>query len=97
MHQEINRRWAVMLSSPEQLDCIPEEHLQLSTRRDGEDGRAVLMYRDNFTAYKAANYAGARVLSGYLMEGEGQEAAPAMRLESGELIWLEVPRSSARA
>ena len=66
------KRYVVELASETQLTSVPLEQLELATCITGEGGACLLVYRDNFVAYKVAALAGGRVVTGYAVTKDGQ-------------------------
>ena len=85
------KRYVVELASETQLSSVPLEQLELATCITGEGGACLLVYRDNFVAYKVAALAGGRVVTGYTVTAQdvrkGQHEVPC--LGDGTFLRLE--------
>ncbi len=57
------KRYVVELASEAQLTSVPLEQLELAVCVAGDGGSCLLVYRDNFIAYKVAALAGGRVVT----------------------------------
>ena len=84
------KRYVVELASETQLGRVPLEQLELATRVTDESGVYLLVYRDNFVAYKVAALAGGRVVTGYAVSAQDVQANPKVpRLDNGLFLRLE--------
>ena len=82
----LNKRY-VVVTSPEQNQGLKHE-LELATRFRGADGSELLIYRDNFIAYKVATLTGGRVQPGCIVVGD-VTAEGDLTLEDGSRLRLE--------
>ena len=53
----LNKRY-VVITSPERKRTLKQENLELATCVNSADGAELLIYRDNFIAYKVATLTG---------------------------------------
>ncbi len=84
----INERWVVEIAATE-LQTVPQEQLELASQVKSSDGKQLLIYRENFLAYKVASLIRRRARKGILVNDDGQDYANATRLEGGKLLVLE--------
>ena len=85
------KRYIVELASEAQLSKVPLEQLELATRVMDESGVYLLVYRDNFVAYKVASLTGGRVITGYAVSAQEIQAKghKVPRLDNGLFLRLE--------
>jgi len=81
------KRYVVELL-PEQTQTLGPEHLELGTCVDCT-GSKLLIFRDNFVAYKVATLTGGTVRLGQIVAGEELEGA--LALGDGTKLLLEEP------
>ena len=87
LKNNLNRRY-VVITSPEQTQGLGRESLELATCFNGEDGSELLIYRDNFIAYKVGALTGGQVRPGYIVIDEVTAEGDLM-LEDGARLRLE--------
>ena len=83
----LNKRY-VVITSPERKRGLKQENLELATCLNGADGAELLVYRDNFIAYKVATLTGGQVRPGTI-EIDGITAEGDLILEDGSRLRLE--------
>ncbi len=91
LNHKLNKRY-VVITSPEQKqslrqESVGQESLELATCLNCEDGTELLIYRDNFIAYKVATLTGGEVRPGTIVIG-GITAEGDLTLEDGTHLRL---------
>lgn len=82
-----SKRWVVVVS-PQGLEEISAEQLELGNRADYGGGQKLLVYRDSLVAYKVAARTGGKVVMGRVL-CEGETCPDETRLADGERVRLE--------
>jgi hypothetical protein len=91
----LDKRWVVELASADQLAAVPPSALEIATSVCSEGGKHLLVYRDNFTAFKVGISSGAKVKPARVVKSD-TEPPGATRLGECEFLLLE-PQRQARA
>lgn len=92
LKNHLNKRY-VVVTSPERKEGLKHESLELATCLNGADGTELLIYRDNFIAYKVATLTGGEVRPGYIVI-DGITAEGDLALEDGSCLRLEHIRTA---
>ncbi len=87
LNNSLNKRY-VVITSPEKKQALKAESLELATCLNGSDGTELLIYRDNFIAYKVATLTSGQVRSGYIIVDD-ISADGDLLLEDGSRLRLE--------
>ncbi len=83
----LNKRY-VVITSPERKRALKQENLELATCVNSADGAELLIYRDNFIAYKVATLTGGQVRPGTIIV-DSVTADGDLTLEDGSRLRLE--------
>jgi hypothetical protein len=92
----LNQRWVVELASQDQLAAVPPAALEIATAVCSEEGKRLLIYRDNFTAFKVGVCSGAKVKPARVVKSDA-ELPGATRLGECEFLLLEPERQACAA
>ena len=87
----LNKRY-IVVTSPERKRGLKRENLELATCVNGADGAELLVYRDNFIAYKVATLTNGEVRAGHIVFDSVVDSVNAegdLILEDGSRLRLE--------